>query len=164
MRTDFTHIRPRFEFTIPIPKDELILRFRRLFDGAPSPFSGKIMENHIVLDIVGPEAHYWSPHFSFRIEENEEDNTKSNIYGLIGPKPAVWTMFMFIYVGIGVVGFFMTSYAWAEATVGTPSWMIWSLPVSIVLMLTAYGTSKFGQSLGKEQIEQMKEFLNQAIR
>lgn len=163
MRTDFTHIRPRFQFTVKAPQKELIARFDALFKSAPVNMQGRIMENHIVLDMVGEGAHFWSPHFSFRIEQDEQNPDHSEILGLIGPKPNVWTMFMFIYVGIGVIGFFMTSYAWAEATVGKASWMIWSLPVSVVFMLTAYGTSKFGQSLGKDQIVLMKDFLNQAI-
>jgi hypothetical protein len=121
------------------------------------------MQNHVILDITGPEAHYWSPHFSFRIEEDEENENQSIIYGHIGPKPTVWTLFRFIYIAIGVSGFFLTSYAGAQMSLGQPSWMIWAFPVSIVVMSTAYGTSKYGQSLGKGQIKEMKDYLNRAL-
>ena len=138
-------------------------RFEHRFSQVPENLKGKIIDNHFTLDIIGPEAHFWSPHLGFRIEEDEEDKSKAVISGLIGPKPSVWTMFMFFYFAIGVLGFFLSAFAYSKITLGEKSALIWAFPVSIVFMLSAYLTSKFGERLGKEQIEEMKTFLNPTL-
>ncbi|MFB0908748.1 MAG: hypothetical protein ACI9V1_002010 [Spirosomataceae bacterium] len=58
---------------------------------------GKIVDNHVVLDITGDAVHYWSPQLSFRIEPDFSHEHSSVISGIIGPRPAVWTLFSFIY-------------------------------------------------------------------
>ena len=93
--TSITHIRPRFSVVVPIPQQQVLERIKSLVKNAPKNIYGQIIDNHIILDIVGEEAHYWSPQLNFRVED--EDQEQSIIAGLIGPKPGVWTLFVFIY-------------------------------------------------------------------
>lgn len=136
-------------------------RVRNLLADAPAHITGKVIGDHVILDIVGEEVHYWSPQLNFRVEESEE-NGNTLIAGLIGPRPAVWTLFMFGYFGVGVAGFFITSYGISRYMVGEFSWAILGLPLAALFMLTAYRAGKFGEHLGAEQVDLLKHFVREA--
>lgn len=124
---------------------------------------GEIVDDHVVLDIVGADQHYWSPQLNFRIEPSETNAGETVIAGHIGPRPAVWTLFMFIYFGVGIVGFFIASFGFIKLIAGTYSHLVLALPIAILFMLTAYATGKYGETLAKEQTEILKEFIRVAI-
>ena len=109
------------------------------------------------------EVHYWSPQLSFRVELDEQNPNQSVVFGLIGPKPEVWTMFMFVYFTIGVLGFFISSYGYAKWSLGEFSNMVLAFPIAIVFMLTAYGVGKYGEQLAKNQSEMLKQFVREVI-
>lgn len=129
----------------------------------PPHITGKIVGHHVILDIAGEEVHYWSPQLNFRVEEDEDTPGRALIAGLIGPRPAVWTLFMFVYFSIGVAGFFITSYGISRYMVGERSVAIYGLPLAAVIMLTAYQAGQFGERLGAEQVDWLKHFVRDAV-
>jgi hypothetical protein len=131
----------------------------------PHPgLKGKVIDNHIILDICDKDVHYWSPQLNFRVEPDEDDPSKAYIMGIIGPRPAVWTMFMFIYFSTGIIGFIVSSYGFSKWMLGTYSWTMWAFPIAILFMLTAYLAGKFGERLGADQIDLLKDFIREAMR
>lgn len=134
-----------------------------MLEGDHPHLSGKIVDNHIILDIVEDELHYWSPHLDFRVEEDEWHPDQVFLRGLIGPRPAVWTMFMFIYFTIGLIGFAISSYGISKWMLGEITLYLWAFPLAILIMLTAYLAGKYGESLGKDQTEVLKQFIRDAI-
>ncbi|MEO0789670.1 MAG: hypothetical protein AAFY36_13445 [Bacteroidota bacterium] len=138
-------------------------RLYLLIENPPEAVKGSIVDNHIILDIVAELQHYWSPQLNFRVEPSETDEDKSVVSGLIGPKPAVWTMFMFIYFVIGVVGFFISCLGLSKLLLGEYSnWLI-AIPVTILLLLSAYLVGKYGEHLAKDQMEILKQFVREAV-
>jgi len=138
-------------------------RIEDLLKKSPEGIHGRIVNKHITLDIVGEEVHYWSPQLSFRVEQNEEDVNSTIISGLIGPRPGVWTLFMFIYFLIAVVGFFISSFGVSRMMLGEYSHLILAFPIAILFMLTAYKVGKYGERLAEDQIEILKQFVRDAI-
>ena len=122
-----------------------------------------MVDNHIILDIVGNEVHYWSPQLNFRVEEDRLDPNKTIVTGLIGPRPGVWTLFMFIYFSIGILGFFISCFGVSRWMLGEYSHLVLALPIAILFMLTAYKAGKYGERLGADQIEALKQFIRQVI-
>lgn len=163
MDTSITHIRPRFSFVIPHPQRELMERLSELLAQSPDNISGRIIDNHVILDIVGEEVHYWSPQLNFRVEEDEQDQSQSIISGLIGPRPGVWTLFMFLYFSIGCIGFFISSFGVSRLMLGEYSHLLLAFPIAILIMLTAYQAGKYGEKLGADQIELLKQFVRDAV-
>lgn len=125
---------------------------------------GKIVDNHVVLDITGDAVHYWSPQLSFRIEPDFSHEHSSIISGIIGPRPGVWTLFSFIYFFVGTVGFFLGSYGASHVMLGKESHLIWAFPIAILFMLSAFLTSKYGEHLAHNQTEILKDFVREAVR
>ncbi|MBT8234262.1 MAG: hypothetical protein HKN51_02435 [Saprospiraceae bacterium] len=147
----------------PYPQKEILERVATLLEKSTNSIKGKIIDEHVILDIVGAEVHYWSPQLNFRVEVNEGDKNQSLVAGLIGPRPPVWTLFMFIYFLIGVVGFFISSYGVAKLIMGEYSNYILVIPLSILLMLTAYKVGKYGEHLASDQIEILKQFVRDVL-
>lgn len=124
---------------------------------------GHIMGHHITLDIVQKDAHFWSPQLNFRVEEHEDNKEYAVVSGLVGPRPNVWTMFVFIYFVVGVLGFFVSSYGLVQWTLGNYSHLIWGFPITILLLLTAYRAGKYGEKLAADQMELLKQFLRDTL-
>jgi len=130
---------------------------------APANVRARVIGNHVILDIVGKDVHFWSPQLNFRIEPNEEVPEETIIAGLIGPRPNVWTLFMFIYFSVGIAGFFISTYGISRYMVGDFSYTIWGLPLAGLFMLTAYQAGKFGERLGASQVELLKQFVRDSL-
>lgn len=152
------HVRPRFRFTVPYETDALIAHLTQKFKAKDHPFPTAVRGHFFVLDVPEQVAHYWSPRVTFEIEKDEEDPSKSLVRGIIGPKPQVWTMFVFIYFSFGVVGLFVTILGLSKISLGGSSLLVWALPIALALMSTAYLASKSGQKMGAKQTELLKVF------
>ncbi len=163
MDQSITHIRPRFKFTVPYSESHVMTQLRTMLENAPDNISGKIIDNHIILDIVGEDVHYWSPQLNFRVEQDDENEKQAIVAGLIGPRPAVWTMFVFIYFSLGITGFFVGSYGLAKWYLGNYSHWVLAFPLAFLFMLTAYSAGKYGERLGADQIELLKQFVREAL-
>ena len=138
-------------------------KISELLSKSKEHIKGRIVDNHIILDIPEKDVHYWSPQLNFRIEAHEEKENYSIARGLIGPRPAVWTLFMFIYFSVGLIGFFISAYGFSLYMIGEFSHFIWAFPIAILFMLTAYRAGKYGEQLGKDQIEILKQFVRDAL-
>ena len=138
-------------------------RIEMLISNTSNDISGYIVDYHIILDIVGKDVHYWSPQLNFRVEQNDQDPNYSVVLGLIGPRPSVWTLFMFIYFSVGIIGFFISSFGIIKTQIETYSNMVLAFPIAIIFMLTAYKVGKYGEKLAEDQIETLKEFVREAV-
>lgn len=134
-----------------------------MLDETPSKLKGKIIGDHIILDITGVDVHYWSPQLNFRVEEDYDNQEFSVVSGLIGPRPAVWSMFMFIYFSVGIAGFFISSFGVSRMLLGEYSNLLLAFPIAILFMLTAYRVGKYGEKLASSQIELLKQFLRDSL-
>jgi len=121
---------------------------------------GSTLENHAYLSIPEEDQKYWSPEMHVTVETLEEG---SLVRGVIGPKPKIWTMYMFFYSAV-VVMFFL------GAAMGVSQWMLkmdapwlWSMPVCVVLYLLVIAAAKYGQYKSQEQMKSILDFLDSAV-
>lgn len=138
-------------------------RLKNMVANSPENIHAQIVDNHIILDITGEAVHYWSPQLNFRVEPDDENDAHCIVAGLIGPRPTVWTLFMFGYFSVGILGFFISSYGIAKYMTNDYTFAIWAFPIAILIMLTAYQAGKYGEKLGADQIELLKQFIRDAI-
>ncbi len=163
MDTSITHIRPRFKFVVVAPASEVMERVKLQLTKSSEQLKGSIIDEHVVLDIIGEDVHYWSPQLNFRIEPNFANPQHATVSGLIGPRPPVWTLFSFIYFFVGTVGFFVGTFGASNIMLGKESVLIWAFPVAILFMLSAFLTSKYGERLAHDQTEILKNFVREAV-
>lgn len=119
--------------------------------------AGTTLQNHAYLKIPENEQNYWSPELHVTVEQVENG---SLVRGVVGPKPKIWTMFMFFYSAI-IVLFFM------GATLGISQWMLgmkapwlWSIPLSAFLWAVVFLAAKFGQQKANKQMARLRNFID----
>ena len=121
---------------------------------------GNTLENHAYLKIPKDDQHYWSPEFDVTVEKYGKG---ALVRGVIGPKPKVWTMFMFFYSAVVVLFFLGTAMGVSQWMLGMDSPMLWSIPACITLWIVIILAAKFGQLKGKKQMIRLWRFLDHAI-
>lgn len=116
------------------------------------------MDEHIFLDILNKDNHFWSPHLHLELEEATEKITK--VKGLFGPKPQVWTFFMFLHFVVATLFIGCGIWAYVGSTLEeTPILPIILLIILPMVWILLYLFGRLGRDFGKGQIKQMQIFL-----
>ena len=121
------------------------------------------MKHHVVLNIPPKDQHFWSPQLHLEINKNETDST-STVYGLFGPNPTVWTMFMFFH--FIVAGLFIAFGIW-----GYTNWSLksdYGIQLLIALLMIVswvvlYVIGRLGKATGKDQMHLLYDFMNKIL-
>ena len=156
--TKVPEIRPRFTLTSNASIEAICSRYKAILITKQKPFEGKVRHGYISIIPTEVQRHYWSPHLSIVVEQSEEDENVTLLKGLYGPSPSVWTMFVFFYAIITLVTVIVTIIGFANLSIDESGKILWALPFLIILILSIYVTSYFGQLKGKDQIEEINHF------
>ena len=157
------HLRPRFKFFFNEDKECLIEKFRSNLNNEACEYSSKIIDNHIVIDVPIKNNHFWSPQLNIEVEKVEVG--KSIVKGLFGPKPQVWTLFMFLHFAIAVafIGFSIMAYVkWTlNSDFMFPLVLVIVLPVLWIVM---YFLGRIGKKTGHKQMDELHEFMMNTLK
>jgi len=153
-------VRPRCRYIVDLPADEVMKLIETRLRKSSDEVTGSILQRHAYLTIPEKDQHYWSPEFHITIEEKE---TGCLVRGVVGPKPKVWTMFMFFYSAVVVLLAF-------GSAMGVSQWMLkmnapwlWSIPAALFIWLGIYLAALYGQHLGHEQTTLLQDYLKKCL-
>lgn len=156
------HLRPRFKLDFNESQQNLISKFKDNLKDGDCKYCSKIVDGHIVIDVPVEENHFWSPQLNIEIEKVDEH--KTIVKGLFGPKPQVWTLFMFFHFAVAVafIGFAVMAYVqWSLNTDNSFALtMVITLPIVWVIM---YGLGRIGKKTGHKQMEELNNFLMKTL-
>lgn len=156
--TNQIFLRPKFSIDLERSKEEVLTMFQQAKKEAKKRFRIKIVDEHVFLDILKKDHHFWSPHLHLEIVAEEGEKTK--LKGLFGPKPQVWTLFVFLHfvVATAFIGCSIWAYVGSkmEAFNVFPIVMMVVLPIVWILL---YLFGRLGRDFGKDQIKKMQQFL-----
>lgn len=113
-----------------------------------------------VIKIPKNEQHFWSPELHLVFEEN---NNKTLIRGLYGPKPEIWSFFSFSYIGLAVFSFFALIFGLAQISLKLSAPILWLLPIFAGFAVLIYLIAQFGQKFGAEQTFRLHYFFEESI-
>ncbi|MCF6341673.1 MAG: hypothetical protein L3J31_02560 [Bacteroidales bacterium] len=122
--------------------------------------SGNTLLNHAYLKIPEDEQDYWSPELHVSVEQVKGG---SLVNGVVGPKPKIWTMFMFFYMGIIIIFIFGGALGVSQWMLGMEAPWLWSVPVAALLWLMVFLAAKFGQKQANRQMARLRNFLDLAL-
>ena len=156
-------LRPRFKFVVA-HDNERILKIFEDTKNTQNDFKVSRIDDHVFIKIRKENQHFWSPQLHLEINKNESDNS-STIYGLFGPNPTVWTMFMFLH--FVVVGLFLGFGIWAYTN--------WSLDTDyavqlfvtllmVVIWFVLYFGGRIGKRTGMDQMHELHHFMRDTLR
>jgi Na+/melibiose symporter-like transporter len=161
-RNSDIHLRPRFKMYFNESQQDVLTKFKNNLNDGSCKYCSKIVDGHIVIDIPAEESHFWSPQLNIEVKNNGEN--KSIVKGLFGPKPQVWTLFMFFHFAIAVafIGFSVMAYVkWTlKMDVTFSLIMIISLPILWILM---YFFGRIGKKTGHKQMDELYKFMMKTL-
>ena len=153
-------LRPRFSKQIHIKPEEVINRIHSYLKKPNRPVDGTIMENRIHFKFPPESRHYWSPQLNLEVIE-EGGNTL--LRGLFGPDPKVWSMFLFIYSGIGFIGIIGLLFGLAQWNLGITPDALWIALGSVFLEIIFYFIARLGKKIAAQQMTLLQKELSSII-
>jgi Na+/melibiose symporter-like transporter len=155
-------LKPRFKMERQESPDVIIDKFKDEFATGTCAYCSKIIDHHIVIDVPKEEDHFWSPQLHIEVEKNEEN--KTIVKGLFGPKPQVWTLFMFIHFAVAVA--FMVFLVIAYTRWNLKRDYSFALTMSIALPIfwvILYFLGQLGKKKGYRQMLELDDFLTKVL-
>ena len=156
------YLRPRFKMNFEESHQNLIEKFKYISKNKTSKFGILISDGHVIIDIPMEENYFWSPQLNIEIERIEEN--RSLVKGLFGPKPQVWTLFMFIHFAMAVafVGFSIAAYVQWTLNGDYKAALIVTLVLPI-LWIVMYFLGRIGKKTGHKQMDELHEFMMETL-
>ena len=150
-----SQIRPRFQVLTQVPAQEIADRLKAGLQSEDSPCIGEAHARYANLEIPLQDQHYWSPQLAITMEETEEGTV---VRGLYGPRPSVWTMFVFFYAAIGFAVMVISAIAMVMFMMGKSVPFLWSVPVLILIFFSLYHVAYIGKKKGYAESELLHRF------
>ena len=155
-----SHVRPRFKIESPLGVEEVLEKIKNALAKKDATCKGLVIPGYVTLFIPPQEQHYWSPQLSLTIEEFKNG---SLLRGLYGPRPTVWTVFVFFYAIIGLAILIISMLGLSYLTLGKPATILWIVPVLVIIFLSLYLVAHFGKKMGYNQIVKLHRFLENSV-
>ena len=155
-------LKPRFKMKFNESEEAILEQFRLNIEKDQSDYISKIIDHHIVIDVPIKEQHFWSPQLHVEVEKDVDN--KTIVRGLFGPKPQVWTFFMFIHFAVAVafIVFFVVAYTqWSlQQEYSFALMMCIAMPI---LWVVLYILGQLGKKKGYQQMLELNEFLKKVL-
>jgi hypothetical protein len=153
-------VRPRFQIASTLSPQEVTDKLRAALQAADAPCKGQVNLGYATFYLPKAEQHYWSPQVTITFEENENGTL---ICGLYGPRPAVWTMFVFFYGIIAFIIMVILIIGYSHLSLGSETWIFYWIPVLVLVFLSLYFVAYSGQQLGRDQMLILHGFLEENL-
>ncbi|MGV6861867.1 MAG: hypothetical protein ACWA41_08840 [Putridiphycobacter sp.] len=154
-------IKPRFRLETPELKEDVM----NLIINEAKQDQSVVMSSFtrfIKLSCPTAELHYWSPVMNISFEWDEYDK-KTYMRGVIGPNEKVWTMLMFFYIGLIVIGMFGGIYSLTKWQISNDPSLLWIAPVCLFLFGSIITVARVGKRKAHLQMLHLLRFLRRAV-
>ncbi|MDB4297615.1 hypothetical protein N9901_02550 [Flavobacteriaceae bacterium] len=149
-------LRPRFQINVNCTEEKLMCTFLENLKAAG--FKVKSIGEHIFVDVAKSESNIGSPNLHLEFISNGVG--KTIIKGLFGPKPQIWTLFMFIHAVLGVSFFGFSIKAYVDYTLGSFSVLSVVMLVCIpIVWFVLYLVGVMGKELGRPQMKIIQDLI-----
>lgn len=154
-------LRPRFKIELKKNNQEVLKVFEEA-KKTQKDFIVSRVDDHVFIKIPKADEHFWSP--QLHLEIMEIDKNSSRLFGLFGPNPTVWTMFMFFH--FIVAGLFIGFGIWAYTnwTLKTDfAIQLFVAILMIILWVALYFGGRLGKATGRDQMVLLHNFMNSLL-
>jgi Na+/melibiose symporter-like transporter len=155
-------LKPRFKLKYEESESTILEKFRLELDKDDRVYRSKIIKNHIVVDVPEKDEHFWSPQLHIEIETEEEHTL---VKGILGPRPKIWTFFMFLHfvVALAFMVFFVIFYSkWSLDQEHTFS-MVMCI-VMPVIWVALYFSGQLGKKFGYDQMVGLHDLMTDVLK
>jgi hypothetical protein len=154
-------LKPRFKIPVKAGQDELGEKFKTSLKSDYPNYRSKVIGNHIVVDVPQKEETFWSPQLHAEVIE-EEDGVY--VKGILGPKPKVWTFFMFLHFAVAVAFFVFFVIFYTNWSLGNDyTFAMWMCIVMPIIWILLYFSGQLGKKFGYTQMQNLHDLMIEII-
>ncbi len=155
-------LKPRFKMEFNESQEDILQKFKDNINDVECKYCSKQSGNLIFLDVPKVESHFWSPQLQIEVIKNIEN--KTIVKGILGPKPQVWTFFMFIHFALAlifIIDFVLFYVKWSM----DKDYQIYKgiLIVIPIIWITMYFIGQYGKKMAYKQMLDLDNFLMRTL-
>lgn len=120
------------------------------------------VDDHVFIKLPKVQQQFWSP--QLHLEINALENNKSQLYGLFGPNPTVWTLFMFLH--FLVAGLFIAFCIWAYSNYALKvdyQLQVWGIVGMIILWFLLYFSGRLSKTSNQKEMTALYTFMSSVL-
>ncbi|MBD3864391.1 GTP-binding protein [Olleya marilimosa] len=154
-------LRPRFKIELNRSHTSVLEAFeaKRLDQ---KQFIVSRVDDHVFIKLPKAQQQFWSP--QLHLEINALENNKSQLYGLFGPNPTVWTLFMFLH--FLVAGLFIAFCIWAYSNYALKvdyQLQVWGIVGMIILWFLLYFSGRLSKTSNQKEMTALYTFMSSVL-
>lgn len=154
-------LRPRFKIELNKSHTSVLEAFeaKRLDQ---KQFIVSRVDDHVFIKLPKAQQQFWSP--QLHLEINALENNKSQLYGLFGPNPTVWTLFMFLH--FLVAGLFIAFCIWAYSNYALKvdyQLQVWGIVGMIILWFLLYFSGRLSKTSNQKEMTTLYTFMSSVL-
>jgi hypothetical protein len=154
-------LRPRFKKRLKRSNESVLAAFEQT-KHSQTDFVVSRVDDHVFIRIPKDRQHFWSP--QLHLEIIAVNDTESDLFGLFGPAPTVWTLFMFLHFLVATLFLGFGVWAYSNYSLETS----FTIQVAIMVLLTViwfalYFGGKIGKTAGKKEMYALYGFMENTI-
>jgi len=153
-------LRPRIKIISKRSTDEVMEIIKQKVEDPKSTCKGWAKEGYAVIYAPQNEKHIWTPQLNLQIDETEKG---TEVRGIIGPSENIWTAFAFAFSILGFIAFVCLFWGLSRLSLDYSAEILWLVPVALILILGVYMLARIGQQLSKNEIRQLKVFIEASL-
>ena len=154
-------MRPVFELPVPGDGRAVLDVLSERLSAAGAELVGQVIPPCAYLRRSQERSRLLSPHLDLELRESAGATV---LHGRFSPRPNVWTGFMALFFGIGMLGLAGLVYGLAQRTVAGPTWTVWAAPAAVALIAFIYGAAFIGQGLSVDEMYELRAFTEGAVK
>lgn len=154
-------LKPRFKMELEEDEKVILEKFKNNLENKDCKYCSTIVGHHVIIDVPAEEENFWSPQMHVEIEKK---NNKTIVKGVLGPKPKVWTFFMFLHfaVALAFIVFFVMFYTKWSLNQDYTFVMIMCIIMPII-WIVLYFVGQLGKKFGYNQMVELHDFLMKTV-
>lgn len=125
------------------------------------PYPIKQTDEHIWIEIPKQHKKMHSPHLHLELFPKKEG---TEVAGLFGPDPSLWTMFMFLHFFLALVFIILGIWGYSSWSLGK-EYLPQLLVMGVIGLIWAglYFFARYNRNKGKAQAKELEEIMNQLL-
>ncbi|RAJ15196.1 GTP-binding protein [Olleya aquimaris] len=154
-------LRPRFKITLNKSHTTVLEAFEDKKHNQNQYIVSRV-DDHVFIKLPKAEQHFWSP--QLHLEINEIDQNKSQLYGLFGPNPTVWTLFMFLH--FAVASLFIGFCVWAYSNYALEEdyqLQLWGMVLMVIIWFVLYFSGRISKSSNQKEMTDLYTFMSKVL-
>jgi hypothetical protein len=155
-------VRPRFSVIVPPSRDDTRRRLLASFKTEPADaFELRPFAAFIGIHITEARRRYYSPRLMLSLYESPEGGTL--VEGTYGPEIEVWSIFLYGYLGTGMLGTLSAIYGGAQLFIGQAPSALYVTGAMTVIACALYLAAQLGQKFAAHQTFQLHAACERAL-